>query len=246
MLSCTKYKPRITGIQDNTEYMISVIIPVYNREDFIAEAIESVLRQTYKNIELIVVDDGSTDNTRQVVETFADQVRYVYKPLTTVGETLNCGIEMAKGDYLAFLDSDDCWTKNKLERQIADLQENQNIEAVFGLVRQVHQSQWKVKIQALKVPSEELLVGYVPGTMLIRRESFLRIGYYPSGIEVGESLDWHLRAKDKNLQMKVIPELMLWRRIHTTNMGIIQKANRVDYVRILKKSIDRRRALKES
>ncbi len=130
---------------------------------------------------------------------------------------------MAKGDYLAFLDSDDCWTKNKLERQIADLQENQNIEAVFGLVRQIHQSQWKVKIQVLEVPSKELLVGYVPGTMLIRRESFLRIGYYPSGIEIGESLDWFLRAKDKNLQMKVIPELMLGEESTLPIWGLFKK-----------------------
>lgn len=226
--------------------MITVIIPVLNRENFIAEAIESVLRQTYKDIELIVVDDGSTDDTSRIVKAFAERVRYVYKPHTTIGDTLNCGIELAKGDYFAFLDSDDCWTENKLERQIAELEKNQSVEAVFGLVQQIHQSRWTIEIQSLDVPPGQLLVGYVPGTMLIRRESFLRVGGYSSDIKIGEGLDWYLRAKEKNLQTRVMSELMLRRRIHETNVGIVKKANRVDYVRILKQSIDRRRALKES
>ncbi|MFC1511428.1 glycosyltransferase family 2 protein [Candidatus Margulisiibacteriota bacterium] len=97
---------------------VSVIIPAYNYADFTVQAVESVLAQTYKNFELIVVDDGSTDGTGDALKRFGDRIRYMYKQNGGVSSARNLGIRLAKGKYIAFLDCDDLWLPNKLEESL--------------------------------------------------------------------------------------------------------------------------------
>lgn len=105
--------------------MISIVIPTYNREKTIKNAIESVLKQTYKDIEVIVVDDCSTDNTEEIVRAMKDDRIIYYKLNQNSGACVarNKGIELAKGSYIAFQDSDDIWKENKLEKQIKIMEE---------------------------------------------------------------------------------------------------------------------------
>lgn len=111
--------------------MVSVIIVVYNGEKYIDEAIQSVLNQTCKDIELIVVDDGSTDNTREVVQKY-NNIIYIYQKNKGEGAARNLGIENSKGDYLAFLDADDLYEIDKIEKQSKILNENNNIDIVYN------------------------------------------------------------------------------------------------------------------
>lgn len=105
--------------------MVSVIIPTYNRADKIKPAVESVLNQTYTDFELIVVDDGSTDNTSEVIESIEDsRIRYVHQENAGACAARNNGINYAKGEYIAFHDSDDIWHKDKLEKQMNALLQN--------------------------------------------------------------------------------------------------------------------------
>ena len=103
---------------------VSVVIPLYNCERHIGEAIESVLAQTFKDYEVIVVDDGSTDDSASVVHKFGDQVRYVRQPNAGVSVATNHGIALSKGELIAFLDNDDVWLPEKLARQVAFLDEH--------------------------------------------------------------------------------------------------------------------------
>ena len=98
---------------------ISVIIPAYNHARYLAEAIDSVLAQTYAPLEIIVVDDGSTDDTPAVAASYGDRIRYIRQENAGVGAARNRGIAVARGEYLALLDSDDIWLPEKLEREIA-------------------------------------------------------------------------------------------------------------------------------
>jgi len=98
--------------------LVSVVIPTYNRAKFVTKAIESVLAQTYKDYEIIVVDDGSTDNTKEVLEPYMDKIRYIYRENAGVSAARNTGIRAAFGQWIAFLDSDDVWQPEKLTFQM--------------------------------------------------------------------------------------------------------------------------------
>ena len=118
---------------DQSELLqISVVIPTFNCAPFIASAIESVLRQTVKVGEIVVVDDGSTDETKEILTQFADSIRYVYQTNTGLSTARNRGIEEARGEVIALLDADDIWREDKIELQASLLARHPDIEVVFS------------------------------------------------------------------------------------------------------------------
>lgn len=114
-----------------TEPVVSVIIPTYNRAGFISDAVQSVLDQTYKNIEIIVVDDGSTDGTKDVLAPFMDNIRYYYTENSGAAHARNIGLKAAVGKYIAFLDSDDAYLPYKLELQVSFMESHPEAGMVF-------------------------------------------------------------------------------------------------------------------
>ena len=140
--------------------MISVVIPSYNRAPLLKRAMESVLNQTFSDIELIVVDDGSTDDTARVVEGFMDpRVRYVYQKNSGACVARNRGIDEAVGDYIAFHDSDDLWHGNKLELQLATLIE-QKADVLFCRMNRV------VNEKKVGLVSDYFKSGFLPRDVL--------------------------------------------------------------------------------
>jgi glycosyltransferase involved in cell wall biosynthesis len=109
--------------------LVSVIIPTYNRASYVTEAIDSVLVQTYADYEIIVVDDGSTDNTQDVLRPYLDRIVYIYQPNAGVSAARNTGILAAKGEWIAFLDSDDIWLPQKLETHVSAVHDHPDIVA---------------------------------------------------------------------------------------------------------------------
>ncbi|HOC40486.1 MAG TPA: glycosyltransferase family A protein, partial [Bacteroidales bacterium] len=106
----------------NENILVSIIIPVYNGEKYISDTIQSVIDQTYKNWELIIVDDGSTDNTAEIVKQFNDsRISYIKKNNTGVSDTRNVGAMISKGEILSFLDADDIWLPENLEKKVEKL-----------------------------------------------------------------------------------------------------------------------------
>jgi len=221
---------------------ISVIIPVFNTEKYLAEAIESVLSQTLKPTEIIVVDDGSTDKSIEVARQFEPLVRIISQVNKGAGAARNTGIQEASGDFLAFLDADDFWTENKLELQLSYLRNNPKTDMVFGYVEQFispelpdeHKSKLNLELGKMQ--------GFVAGAMLIKKATFLKSGLFNEKLELGEFIDWFSRAKDLGLTFHVMDEIVLKRRIHTTNMGIYKKQHLKDYTTLLREAIARKRA----
>ena len=166
--------------------LVSVIIPVYNYDRYLAEAIESALGQTYQHLEVIVVDDGSTDRSGEVARSFAGRgVRYCHQVNAGIGPARNKGVELAQGEFFAFLDADDRWPEEKTERQLHAFERDPALEMVFGQAVQLHNGpEWEAGVKDKKLPPAGMVPGMVPGTMLIKRDAFLRVGKFPGGLKV--------------------------------------------------------------
>ena len=227
----------------NSFSQISVIIPVYNCDQYLAQAIESVLKQTHQPLEIIVVDDASTDNSAAVAQSFGNAIRYELQPNSGAAIARNRGAELANGGLLAFLDADDLWSQDKLALQMAAFEQNPELSMVFGQIKQFHSPELDQSTkQKIYCPSQ-IMPGYHPGTMIVKKEAFERVGEFSTNWEVGEFIDWYSRAMELGLSSLMLSDVVYKRRLHQTNMGIYKRQSRVDYARILKASLDRRRRL---
>jgi glycosyltransferase involved in cell wall biosynthesis len=223
------------------EPLISVIIPAYNAERYLGESIASVLAQTPRPHEIIVIDDGSTDGTANVAQSFLSLIRYKWQPNGGAGAARNRGVELACGNFLAFLDADDLWTEDKLARQLAVFEKDPALEMVFGHVQQFYSPELGKEIKRrIKLPAETMR-GFHPGAMLIKREAFFRVGLFKTDLQLGEFVDWYARAMELGLKSFMLPKVVMKRRIHQANQGIYQRDARKDYLKIVKASLDRRR-----
>lgn len=224
--------------------LVSAIIPVYNCSKYISEAINSILNQNYQPIEIIIIDDGSTDNTKEVVKGFSNSIRYFYQNHAGPSKALNYGLKEAKGNYIALLDADDFWISDKITIQMDILINNPEIDIVFGHVEQFFSPELSQDIQKRISIPQKIIKGYIKGTMLAKKEVFSQIGLFDEKLILGEFIDWYLKTTENDIKSFMCPEVLMKRRIHTTNMGITQKSSRSDYVKVLKASLDRRRGVK--
>jgi glycosyltransferase involved in cell wall biosynthesis len=221
---------------------VSVIIPVYNDERHIGEALESVIAQTYGPIEVIVIDDGSTDGTARIVGQFP-LVTYHYQANGGSSAARNRGVSLSRNRLLAFLDSDDLWFEDKLMRQVRVLSEHAEVDAVFGHVRQFVSPELLPTLSGRQTNRlSDPMPGLLTSTMLIKREAFLRVGPFEVKWRHAEWPDWYARSLEGGLIAVMLEEVVALRRIHKTNKGIVQRALVRDYARVLKASLDRRRA----
>jgi glycosyltransferase involved in cell wall biosynthesis len=221
---------------------VSVIIPVRDGARYIASAIESVLGQTKPPAEVLVIDDGSKDETASIVSQFSGRgVLLIQQRPAGAAVARNHGVKLGRYDLFAFLDADDLWTASKLEQQCAELRSDAALDMVFGYVRQfVSPDLEPAKRARLHCPQESARSPHI-GTMLIRRRSFERVGLFETEWSIGEFLAWYARAQLLGLREKMIPTVLLERRLHRTNQGVLKRRERGDYVRVIKKILDSRR-----
>ena len=200
---------------------VSVIIPTYNRAHFIKSAIDSVLSQTYNDLELIVVDDGSTDETSEILAGYGDKFHYIQQNHQERSAARNKGIHFAKGEYIAFLDSDDVWLPDKLARQIPILDNAlSNVVLVHGYKQVVDNTLKPLpgyekklrRLYSLAEKGKEKYESYLmspcifTSTVLVRRSALLEIGDYDVTINGREDLDLYLRLLLRGYSFVFIPE----------------------------------------
>lgn len=216
--------------------MISVVIPAFQAERFVGDAIRSVLAQSYQPIEILVVDDGSTDGTRAVADAFGPPVVVWSKERNGTAAARNDGVARARGELLAFLDADDLWTEDKLALQCAALAADPQLEAVFGHVQQFTETRDGTP------PVGEALAGYTPSTMLIRADPFRRVGPFDVNVPRAEAVEWYARARAAGLRHRLLPDVLLRRRIHGDNLGVRERAHQTaEYLKVLRAEIARKR-----
>jgi glycosyltransferase involved in cell wall biosynthesis len=225
-----------------SEPRITVLIPVHNGERYLAEAIESALSQRPQPCEVIVIDDGSSDASLEVASRFSPSVRCLSHSNGGVSRARNSGVATSDGNYLAFLDADDVWTPGALGALVARLIGDPELDLVFGRVREFVTSEPQQDRRGGLTARPGLLQGFLPGSMLIRRSAFEAVGGFREDVRSGEFLDWIARSRDLGLREIQIDDHVVWRRIHGGNHGLRRMDARVDYARVLKSALDRRRA----
>jgi len=200
-----------------TTAMISAIVPVYNGERYIQETLESIFAQTYRPLEIIVIDDGSTDRTPVLVERYHKKVRYVRHDNCGVAATRNRGATESTGDYIAFLDSDDLWHKEKLEKQITYL----NLHSGLDLCVTHTENFWSEDVpedQRLDTGCPDSMPGFSLSTLMATRYGVKRVGNFNPQLNRASATEWFLRARDMGLTVGVLPEILVRRRLHMNNI----------------------------
>jgi len=226
----------------NREPLISVIMPVYNCEKYVAEAIQGVLDQTYKNIELICINDGSIDGSIDILKSFGDKIVLIDSIENGgIGKARNLGIKVATGEFIAFMDADDIWKSTKLEMQIKHFQNNPNLDISFTYMNCFISPELSDEIKKIRYCPPDPMPGYLACSALVRNESFYKVGLFNEKWKMGEFIDWFAKAKELNIKYGIISDIGLLRRIHNTNTGVTQRKSRNDYIKIIRESLDRRK-----
>jgi glycosyltransferase involved in cell wall biosynthesis len=202
--------------------LVSVIVPVFNGARWLRESIESIVRQTYRPIEVIAVDDGSTDDSVEILRDFPD-VRTISQPNAGCATARNRGLSVARGEFLAFNDQDDRWVADKLERQVALLQERPDAGYALGLQRLFLEPgcELPASYAARRQLFDEPHTGFIPGTLLARRATLERIGVFDPRYEYGSDSDWFIRARGAGIEMAVVDAVVIDKRIHDSNLSSV-------------------------
>jgi glycosyltransferase involved in cell wall biosynthesis len=202
---------------------VSVVIPVFNGARFLAEAVDSVLAQTFADLEIIVVDDGSTDATPAVAEGFGSRLRYVRQANRGVAAARNTGLGMAAGTYVAFLDADDVWLPRKIERQIGCAEREPRLAAI-GCGHFLTDERLNVREPVIPSPCDlsDLVLfksngGLFPGALFARKAEVDAVGGFDPDLFICEDLDLAIRVMER-ADVTCLPEALLLYRQHDANI----------------------------
>lgn len=226
----------------------SVVIPTHNYARYLPEALDSVLAQTPAPAQVIVIDDGSTDETRQVLAPYTAQgwIDYVYQPPSSASAARNHGLRLARHDLVAFLDSDDRWAPGKMQAQLDVLHARPETLLVYAHVEQfisadaVEPERWRLD------SANSRLAGVCASTVLARRAVFEQIGGFDEGLRRAEFIDWHARMVDRGLAWVMLPDVLAYRRIHGNNASMRLRDNVGEYLTVARSALMRRRAAKHA
>jgi glycosyltransferase involved in cell wall biosynthesis len=231
--------------------LASVVIPAYNSERYLAEAIESVLAQTYSPIETIVVDDGSADRTAEIARDY-DDVAVIVQENSGPAAARNRGFAASKGEFVAFHDSDDAMTMDKLEVQVGHLLANRSVGCVLAEQEVTVEpgAELPFWIEGSEVPTvmpprppelaDEPMVH--PMTMVVRRATFEQVGGFDVTMRAAEDFDWMLRAVEEEVEIARLSKVLLRRRVHPASLTQDAAAARAGFFRAFKGRIERQRA----
>ncbi len=219
---------------------VSVIVPAHNAERYICDAVDSALQQAGVTLEVIVVDNGSTDRMRAVIEQkYRSSVRVVSESRLGIGFARNAGIHVAAGEHVALLDADDIWLPGKLQRQISELARHPETGLVFCYGYEFHDRDLTPQQCREIACRPEPYAFLIPSGILAARTTFLKIGDFPH-VPAGEFIAWYGWAQSLGFQTFVLPDVLVRRRVHAhnTSRGVSAASG---YVQAAKWLMDQRR-----
>ena len=222
--------------------LISCVVPVFNGERYLRECLNSILAQTWRPLEIIVVDDGSTDQTSDIAAEFGNAIRYIRQDNAGPVAARNQGVRVASGDFIGFLDADDLWHEHKLSRQIARFNARPELDICIAYIENF----WSADLKEEESRFEDDRLGQPqPGATvaaLATRAVFETVGPFDTTLTHTDAGDWYIRAADAGAIIEILPEVLARRRIHRGNRTRnVDSIKRDELIRIAKASLDRRR-----
>lgn len=221
--------------------LVSVVMPVFNGRAFLDDTIRSVLGQTYVNHELIVIDDGSTDGSAELLRGYPE-IKVIQQENKGVPVARNRGVSESSGEMICFIDQDDTWAHDKLERQIEAFLTNPELKycttrQIFYLAEGAERPNW-CQPEWLDKP----LAGYAPSTLMIRRSTFLDFGQFDESLLTGSDTELFFKLKDANVPFRQLDEILVRKRVHGSNHSNMTEALRRDILMTVRRSIQRQRS----
>jgi glycosyltransferase involved in cell wall biosynthesis len=226
----------------STQPLVSVVVPVFNAGVRLHEAISAIERQCYEPVEIIVVDDGSTDDTPAAIRRLGSRVRVLRQPNAGPAAARNRGLSIARGDLFAFLDADDLWPEGKLLLQVGRLTDDPDVDVVLGRISYVPESGSLVPDLRFEDPEARTISNVHLGSGVYRRTAFERVGGFDETLRFSEDHDWFLRAREAGLRIRILDEVTLLYRLHDANMTRGVDPVEMSLTRVIKMSLDRRRS----
>jgi glycosyltransferase involved in cell wall biosynthesis len=220
--------------------LVSVVMAVRDGERFLADAMRSVLAQTWDPLEIVVVDGHSTDATADIARSFP-RTRYLLQPGRGIAEAYNVGIARARGGFVAFLSHDDLWTPDKLTSQMDALLAAPHLGFVVAHARFFLEAGSTAPRSFRAGLLEGDHVAYIMETLLARRQVFDTVGPFDAALSTGEDVDWFTRARDLPVAHAVVPRVLLHKRVHQTNASLNDPATSRILLGVVRRSLARRR-----
>jgi glycosyltransferase involved in cell wall biosynthesis len=224
--------------------LVSVVIPVYNGERYLSQALDSVLAQEYPRIEVIVVDDGSTDGSADIARGY-QAVRYLYQSNAGPAAARNTGIGAASGEFIAFLDHDDVWVPWKLQTEMECFRDHPELGYTMARGEFVYEGDVKPPHWAIAQQRDGNPVP-LHAALVARRSLFDQVGLLDPSFRVGEDTEWLMRANDAHVPMMVLDGVLLRRRIHETNASNQVELARIGVLRAVRDSMHRQRSRRQT
>jgi glycosyltransferase involved in cell wall biosynthesis len=203
------------------------------------------LRQSYRPIEIIVADDGSTDRSAAIAKQYAPIVRYLRQLNAGPTAARNQGLGAAQGEFIAFLDADDLWHREKLARQMARFAARPELDYCVTHAQNFWVSELVDEAQRFRNHRiANPIPAFTTATLLARRSLFDKIGCFNPNLPHGDSTEWFLRAAEHGAVSELMPDVLLYRRLHAENRSRLRAPySREQYLQIIKVSLERRRRL---
>ncbi len=224
------------------EYKISVILTVYNGEQYLRECLESISRQTIRPYEVIIVDDGSEDNSKEIIEEFEDFILVAIEN-RGVAAARNLALEKSSGDLITFIDQDDIWLENSLESRYNHFIEHEASQIVIGKQKWFLSGLNEMPSWVKPEQMNDELNGYLLGCAMISRSLFSEFGTFDESFRFSSDFDWFFRLKDHQIQFHQVEKLVLYKRIHQFNESRHASLSLKELSRAVFNSIKRKRAL---
>ena len=219
--------------------LVSVIVTVENGERFLRAALDSVFAQDYQPLDIIVVD-YSQDRSAEIAQAF-EQVRFFRRECGSPSSSRNFGLEMARGKFVAFLAYDDLWTPDKVKLQVNYLLAHPEVQYSITRFKYFLEPGCAVPYGFRQELFEKDHLGRIPETLLTRKTLFEEIGNFDSQLITAEDVDWFARAQDRGIPMAIIPQVLLYKRVHDTNTSMNNVTfNNQNMLRALRRSIQRK------